>query len=352
MPQAPPPAYAILVEGHFDVHDAKTACSLLRYAPKEVAAVIDSTWAGRTTEEVVGLGGPIPVVASLEEALAHRPNRLLVGIAAPGGRLPEQWLSTLMRAVDAGLDLYSGLHTFLTQDAELVERARARGVRLVDLRAVPGDLSTPVGDRQKVEVPVILTVGSDCNVGKMTVLWQLRREAGARGLSYGVAATGQTGVLLEGRGMAMDRVISDFLAGAAERLTVEASRGRDLVLVEGQGSLLHPFFSGVTLGLLHGTQPDAMILCHTAGREEVRHCPGLKIPPLSRLVAIYEEAASWVRPCPVLGVALATHHLNDEQARAALDRARVDTGLPCEDTVRFPTGSLLEACEELRRRGP
>jgi uncharacterized NAD-dependent epimerase/dehydratase family protein len=147
----------------------------------------------------------------------------------------------------------------------------------------------------------------------------------------------------------VDRVISDFVAGASEQYTVEASKGQDLVLVEGQGSLLHPFYSAVTLGLLHGCQPDAMILCHVAGRAHLRHVDRLAIPPLERLIRIHEEAAGWVRPSRVIGVALATHMLDRDASKRALQQARDHCGLPVEDVIRFPTGELLEACEAFRR---
>jgi uncharacterized NAD-dependent epimerase/dehydratase family protein len=347
------PAWLLLAEGSFDVHGAKTATSLIRYRPEEVVAVLDSTKAGRTVGEILGFGGSIPIVAALAEgmALAPTPNRLLVGISPPGGRLPESWREVLRRALDHGLDLDSGLHFHLGRDPELAALAGERGASIVDLRLPPADLSTPTFARKDLGVPVVLTVGSDCNVGKMTAMVELERQALERGRRYRFAATGQTGILLAGSGIAVDAVISDFVAGAAERLTVDAARDADLVLVEGQGSLIHPFFSGVTLGLLHGAQPDAMILCHVLGRGEIRYCAGYAIPSLSRLVEIYEEAAAWMRPCRVVGVALATHHVAAAEARDEIERAAAETGLPVEDPVRLPSGALLEACESLRLAG-
>jgi uncharacterized NAD-dependent epimerase/dehydratase family protein len=350
------PAYAVLAEGHFEPNAAKTACCLIRYRPEQVVAVIDSRSAGRSVQEVLGFGGSIPVVATLEEALAREPERLLIGIAPAGGALPEGWREVLLAAIDAGLDVYSGLHTLLGEDPELAERAARRGVRLVDLRAVPGDLTTPSGARDAVQVPVVLTVGSDCNVGKMTTAWEIVERARSRGRRYAFVATGQTGRLLAGSGFAIDRVISDFVAGAAERLVVEAAAGSDLVLVEGQGSLTHPYYSGVTLGLLHGAQPDAMILCHVAGHTRMRHSAGLEVASLSRLVQIYEEAAAWIAsarsprraPGRVVAISLATFRLAEPAAREALQRAAGETGLPAEDPVRFPSGALFEVCERSR----
>lgn len=341
--------WVALAHGCLDRHDAKTAVALLRYRPTSVVAVLDEANAGRVVEDVLGFGGPVPIVATLEQAAAFSPNRLLVGSAPAGGKLPSGWRCILLEALERGLDLWSGLHTFLAEDAELAERAERAGRRIVDLRAVPADLSTPAGLRAGCSSPVILTVGSDCNVGKMTVSWELALAARRQGLDARFVATGQTGVLLAGEGIAVDRVISDYVAGAAELLVVSAG-GAELILVEGQGSLIHPFYSGVTLSLLHGSQPDAMILCHVCTRREVRHSPGQLIPPLPRLVEIYEDAAAWVKPARVVGVGLATYGLSADEARRELERAEQETDLPAEDVVRFPSGALLEACRRVGAR--
>ncbi|HEY3411988.1 MAG TPA: DUF1611 domain-containing protein [Armatimonadota bacterium] len=342
------PSYVVLADGAFDVHHAKTACVLLRYKPEQIAAVIDSRYAGSTVSDVVGFGGDVPVVADLQAALRYGPNRLLIGIAPAGGRLPDAWRAVLLDALSAGLDLYNGLHTFLRDDPELAAAALSAGRALVDLRAVPDHLSTPNGSRATVRVPVILTVGTDCNVGKMTVCWEIVRRAAAAGRSYAMAATGQTGRLLTGEGFAIDRVIADYVAGAAERLVCEAAPGKELVLVEGQGSLLHPMYSGVTLGLLHGSLPDAMILCHVAGRQTMRSCDTPICSDLARVRSIYEEAAAWVKPAPVIGIAIATRHLSEGDARAILESTSRETGLPVEDPIRFPSGALYDACEAWR----
>jgi uncharacterized NAD-dependent epimerase/dehydratase family protein len=342
-----PSAYAILADHSLGIHSSKTAVCLLRHHPGEVSVIIDREHAGKSVEQVLDFGGSVPVVATLAEALEHAPDRLLIGVSPPGGQVPPEWRAILLEAIEAGLDLYSGMHGFLSEDQELVAAAEAANTSLVDLRRIPDDLGMPSGARAGIEAPVVLTVGSDCNVGKMTAAWEIVERAQARGRAYRFAATGQTGVLLSGRGMAIDRVIADFLAGAAERLVVEAAEGAELILLEGQGSLVHPFYSGVTLGLLHGGEPDAMILCHVAGRRRMRHCERIEVPPLPDLVRIYEETAGWIRPAPVIGVALATHPLDEEAAHAAIVAAREETGLPVEDPVRFPTGELFEACEKL-----
>jgi uncharacterized NAD-dependent epimerase/dehydratase family protein len=207
---------------------------------------------------------------------------------------------------------------------------------------VPATLPVATARVREVTAHVALTVGSDCNTGKMTVAWELVRALKARGVAAAFVATGQTGVLLEGRGLAVDRVVSDFVAGAAELLVLDAAPGHDWVVVEGQGSLIHPGYSGVTLGLLHGALPHAMILCHQPSRTEIRH-GGIPIPPLPELVRRYEDALAPLRPGRVVAVALNTYDLDAAAARRAIDDAQAATGLPATDPVRFGTGPLVDA---------
>jgi uncharacterized NAD-dependent epimerase/dehydratase family protein len=197
-----------------------------------------------------------------------------------------------------------------------------------------------------VSAYVILAVGTDCNVGKMTVQLELRNEFSRRGHRVRFVATGQTGIFIEGWGIAVDAVVADFIAGAAERLVLQGAEDADILLVEGQGSLIHPGYSGVTLGLLHGTCPDALILCHQVTRDYIGDYhgrePWVRIPPLSEMIEIYESAAAPVRPTRVIGIALNTFDLDDERARAAVRRATDETGLPATDPVRFGPAPLVE----------
>jgi uncharacterized NAD-dependent epimerase/dehydratase family protein len=232
--------FVVLVEGSLGVLDAKTAAVLLRYAPQSVAALLDTTRAGTTARDALGFGGDVPIVATLEEAMAHEPDALLIGIAPVGGLLPEAWRAVLLEALDRGLDLWAGLHTFLADDPAIAERARANGRTLVDLRQVPDTLPVASARVREVDATVVLTVGSDCNVGKMTAAWEIARALENRGERAAFVATGQTGILLAGRGLAVDRVISDFVAGAAEALVLDAPRDHHRVIVERQGSHLHP----------------------------------------------------------------------------------------------------------------
>jgi len=343
----PPLRFLILADGAFGPETSKTANSAIRYIPGQVAGVLDASAAGRTAQEVLGFGGPIPVVGSLDAGLALAPTALLVGIAPRGGRLPEAWRGWIRTAIERGLDVWSGLHTRIADDPELAALARARGVRLRELRVPPADLPVSNGRARDVDALVVLTVGSDCNTGKMTAQLELLRALGARGLRTRFVATGQTGILIAGEGIAVDAVVADFIGGAAERMVLAAAPGADVVLVEGQGSLVHPGYSGVTLGLLHGACPAAMILCHNAARRLIgEYHPGeawRPIPPLAELVRIYEEAAGWVQPARVIGIALNTHGLAADAAAAAVERAARETGLPAADPVRFGPAPLVDA---------
>lgn len=343
--------FAVLVEGSLGVLDAKTAVALLRYAPESVAALLDGGHAGSTAGEALGFGGDVPIVATLDEAIAAGADALLVGIAPVGGRLPGAWRDVLLAALDGGLDVWAGLHSLLADDPALVARARARGRRLVDLRAVPADLPVAAGRVRAVPAHVVLTVGSDCNVGKMTAAWELHRGLLARGIASAFVATGQTGILLAGRGLAVDRVVADFVAGAAEALVLEAALDHDVVVVEGQGSLVHPGYAGVTLGLLHGALPHSMILCHQATRTRIRH-GDVAIPPLADLARRYEDALAPIRPGRVVALSLNTFDLDASEAAFALDGAARATGLPAADPVRDGPAALVAAVLAAREGAP
>ncbi len=271
------PKFLILADNEFSPETSKTANSVIRYMPEQVVGVVDRVHGGKTVQDVLGFGGDIPVFGSMDQGLRRQPTAVLIGIAPAGGRLPDEWQGWLADALDAGCDLWSGLHTFLADDPVLAERARANGRQIHDVRRPPARLPVAAGMARKVEPLVVLTVGTDCNVGKMTAQLQLVAGLRARGLRTRFVATGQTGIFLEGWGIAVDAVVADFIAGAAEELVLEGAKDADVVLVEGQGSINHPGYSGVTLGLLHGSCPDALILCHQASREyigEYRGAPG------------------------------------------------------------------------------
>jgi uncharacterized NAD-dependent epimerase/dehydratase family protein len=329
--------YLALAEGYSgDDHYGKTTYGVIRYASDPVVAVLDSTRAGETIEG-------IPIVAAVADALEHEPTVALVGVALAGGRLPPVWRGILREAIEAGLDVEAGMHEFLADDPELAELARKHGVELRDYRRPPADLSVPTGENLTHGASVVLTVGSDCAVGKKTVAVELDRAARGRGLRSVFVPTGQTGIMIAGWGIAVDAVVSDFLAGAGERLVVEGARRGDLLFVEGQGSIIHPQFSGVTLGLYHGSAPHVLVLVHRAGDTEIEGVPGHPITPLPALIRLYESLALPVRPARVVAVALNTGRLDEEAARAAVADVEAETGLPTDDPVRFGPDRLLDA---------
>jgi uncharacterized NAD-dependent epimerase/dehydratase family protein len=329
--------YLALAEGYSgDDHYGKTTYGMIRYGADPVVVVLDSTRAG---EEVEG----IPVVASVAEALSYEPTVALVGVAVAGGRLPPVWRGILQDAIAAGLDVEAGMHEFLADDPELAALAREHGVELRDYRRPPADLSVPTGENLTHDASVVLTVGSDCAVGKKTVAVELDREARKRGLRSVFVPTGQTGIMIAGWGIAVDAVVSDFLAGAGERLVVEGAKRGDLLFVEGQGSIIHPQFSGVTLGLYHGSAPHALVLVHRAGDTEIEGVPGHPILPLPELIDLHERLSLPARPARVVAVALNTGRLDEGAARAAVAATEDETGLPADDPVRFGPGRLLDA---------
>lgn len=330
--------YFILAEGKSgDAHYGKTMRGVVEFAPHPTVAILDSERAGESYRE-------IPIVGSVAEGLQHGPNTALVGVATQGGRFPPAWRELLTECIQAGLDVENGLHEFLSEDEEMVALAEQHGVELRDLRKPPPDLSVPTGENLRVAAKIVLTVGSDCAIGKKTVAVVLDREARARGLHSVFVPTGQTGIAIAGWGIAVDAVVADFLAGAAEWLVVEgARRGGDLLFVEGQGALVHPAYSGVTLGLLHGSAPHALVLCHRAGATVVEGYPEHPLPSLSELVELHERASLTLRPARVAAIALNTRDLREEQARTAIAEAQAETGLPTDDPVRFGAATLLDA---------
>ncbi len=348
-----PPRFLIVADGDFGPMTSKTANSVIRYLPDRTVGVLDRSQAGRSVQDVLGFGGEMPIVASMTEGLALGPTAVLIGIAPQGGRLPEEWRNWLAEALDHGCDLWSGLHTFLGDDPLLAAKAATRGRKILDLRKPPADLPIAGGLAKEVDPLVVLTVGTDCNVGKMTAQLQITKKLNERGVRTRFVATGQTGIMIEGWGIAVDAVVADFIAGAAERLVLEGSRDADVVLVEGQGSINHPGYSGVTLGLLHGSCPEALILCHQSSRQYIgdyRQTAWLRIPPLTEYIRLYETIGSAVHPTRVVAISLNTYDLTEAEARRACEEATRETGLPATDPVRFDPSPLVDAVIAARQR--
>jgi uncharacterized NAD-dependent epimerase/dehydratase family protein len=341
---------AVMAEGSFTPMDAKTALGVIRYRSDEVVAVIDSARAGRTSDDCVGVGGDIPVVAGLEAAAAYDPDSLLLGIAPQGGNLPESWRRVVAEALLRGWDVLSGLHVFLADDPELAALAHSKGCTIHDVRRPPAARAIAARRAASCDALIVLTVGTDCNVGKMTTALELHAELAGRGVRSAFVATGQTGIFVSDQGAAVDAVPADFMAGAVERLVLDAARDADVVLVEGQGAIHHPAYSGVTLALMHGACPEALVLCHQAGRTHMKladAAPAPRLRSLSDIIRDNERAAGWIRPASVLGLSLNTMLLDDLEAKRALDNAQQLTGLPAVDPVRFGAEALVT---ELARR--
>jgi uncharacterized NAD-dependent epimerase/dehydratase family protein len=342
----------ILTEGEFGPHSAKTAYGVIRYGRDDVVAVLDSTHVGENVSAFLP-GHDAPFVASLDDALRlpNPPDALLIGIAPTGGRLPAAWRTTILAAIAAGLDVLSGLHTFIGDDPEFAAAAAARGTSIVDYRRPPERTETAVGRRHGPGKRVILTVGTDCAIGKMSVALELRRAALASGDRASFVATGQTGMMIEGWGVAVDRLVSDFAQGTVEWLVEQGESLGDWVIVEGQGSLDHPAYSSVTLALIHGATPQAMVMVHKPGLvgHDFDHLPEASFPiaRLPEFIDLHERVAGLVAQSRVVAVALNTSlYPDDAEARRIIEEIAEETGLPTDDPFRFGADRLWPAIRE------
>jgi uncharacterized NAD-dependent epimerase/dehydratase family protein len=335
--------YLILAEAFsHDPHYGKTLRGVMRYRRESVVAILDTQRAGQSDDGV-------PIVADVEEGMQHGPDTALVGVVTQGGHFPGDWQELLKSCVKHGLDVENGLHVRLHDIPGLPELAREHSVELRDLREPPADLSTATGENLDVDATIVLTVGSDCAIGKMTATCELDLEARERGLRSVFVPTGQTGIAIAGWGIAVDAVVSDFIAGAAERLIVDGVKRGDLLWVEGQGAILHPIYSGVTVGLMHGSAPHLYVLCHEVGRTITEGDPTQSpLPSLSELIDLHERMSLKKRPAKVVAISLNTSTVSEDDARAAIAAAEDETGLPADDPVRFGAEKLLEAVLKAR----
>ncbi len=329
----------ILTEGKTDPLTAKTANVLLRYRGDDVVALLDSTQAGKTAGELLGVGGDTPVVASLDEA--DRPDTLLIGVATAGGKIPDDWRRLCYDAVARGMSLVSGMHQFLSDDPKLVAAAAEAGVTIHDVRK---NSEKEVATRQGItdDCLRILTVGQDCSVGKMLVALEVARGLRRRGVDAKFVATGQTGIMVEGDGLPIDCVVSDFVNGACEKL-VRANQHHEVMVVEGQATITHPRFSAVSCGLLHGANPHGMILGYEVGRTHIRGMDHLTLPPLRDVLEAYEHLAAFGHPAKVIAIAMNSRNVSPQEAEAERDRIRSEYGLPVADPIRHGPDELVDA---------
>ncbi len=341
----------LLLHGGLDNLSGKTGLAMLRYRHGPIVAVIDPAHAGHSLEAITGISRPVPVVASMAEALAYGPQVAVVGLAPSGGRLPLEMRADVVAGLQAGLSLASGLHSRLGDDPTFAT-ARQEGAWIWDLRQEPEGLEVAAARCAALPCRRVLAVGSDMAVGKMSACLELLAAARQRGLDARFVGTGQAGILISGQGVALDAVRVDYAAGAVEQAVLQAAAGAGpeaLVLVEGQGSLCHPG-STATLPLIRGSQPTDLLLVHRAGQGHVRTRPGavpVAIPPLPEVIAANEAVAALGRPDGlrprVRAIAVNSATLAPQAAAAALAQIRADTGLVCVDPVREGADRLLQA---------
>ncbi|MGF1479083.1 MAG: DUF1611 domain-containing protein [Cyanophyceae cyanobacterium] len=320
----------------------KTGLAYLRYGTAAVVAVIDYQCAGESLRQITKIEQDAPIVVSVAEALTYEPDVLLIGIAPSGGALPEAWEEEVKQGVAAGLSLANGLHTPM---ASLLSQPLRSGQWIWDIRQEPQGLTIGSGKARSLSCERILTVGTDMGVGKMSTSLELARAAKHRGIQSQFLATGQGGLMIAGNGIALDAIRVDFAAGAVEQMVMQYGRRCELVIIEGQGSLLHPG-STATLPLIRGSQPTGLVLVHRAGLTQIHNVPEVKIPPLPEVVQLYEAVASVGgadEAVRVKAIALNTFGLDGEAAHAAIEQVYQETGLPCTDVVRFGAEAIIEA---------
>ncbi len=347
---------AVLTEGSQDMYRNKTAMGLLRFRPENVVCMIDSQLAGGDLARIAGVGQGIPIVADSNEAKRLGAEWLVIGVATPGGYLPDALRAQVYDAIRHRIGIISGLHESVNGDPNLVSLSSRFAVELVNLRKVPddGEQGVSTGRARETRAFRVLTVGTDANLGKTTTALaldryfhdQLREQQKAtkkaeitkrktvEPVKCRFVATGQDGILISGHGVCIDRVISDFAGGMVEELVLEADRhGADLLMIEGQNAILSPCFSGTALSLLHGACPDAMILCHAPTRTHFRHT-SVPLVGLSENIRLHEALLAPLHPGKVVAIALNTLEMDEPTAAAALAAAQAETGLPVADVVR------------------
>jgi uncharacterized NAD-dependent epimerase/dehydratase family protein len=331
---------AIYMEGALQADPGKMGFGILRYSPNPIACVIDSAFAGKDAAEVTKIPRSAPVVAGVAEAVNLGAEVFVLGIAPPGGLIPEAWYPVIEEAIVAGMSIVNGLHDLLKPRYPNL----LPGQWIWDIRVEPEGIGTAHGDARHLENKRVLLIGTDMAIGKMTAGLEMWRVARERGIKAEFVATGQIGITITGSGVPLDAVRVDFASGAVEK-EVLRHRGADLVLVEGQGALIHPA-STANLPLLRGTMPTHLVLCHRAGLQTLKREPWVTIPPLLPYAKLYEdlaEACGAFRRPKTAAVALDTRACTCEEAKEAIRKTEEETGLPTTDPVRFGPEKLLDA---------
>jgi uncharacterized NAD-dependent epimerase/dehydratase family protein len=330
----------VFAEACFGLFTSKIAASLLRYHADRCVAVIDSTKVRQTVQDVIGYGGAIPIVSSVRETLQFEPEVLVVGKGLHSADLPEGWKEHLLEAMQQGLHIINCIHFRLESDPDLARCARENNITIWETKDAP---IVPLNKARVLDFDtfIIHTCGSDSNIGKKTTALEIYREANRRGVKTGFAATGQTGAIISGRGIAIDGVPGDFMAGAVEQVVLDAVVGNEWVVVEGQGSLNHIGASGVALAILHGALPHALVFCHRMGLQRTKVW-NTAIIPLSRLIQLNETLTIFERPAKTVAISLNSVGFSDDEfAREAL-KIEGETGLPVVDPCRQGAGRLVD----------
>ena len=334
----------LLTEGRTTPLSAKTATGVIRYGRGRVVGLIDSTQAGQTAGALLGVGGDIPVCASLGQA--PEADTLIIGIAPAGGALTRGMRGVIREAIGRGMHVESGMHYFLSDDEQFVRLAKRSGATLTDLRK---NTERDVARFEAFDPGCLRlhTVGNDSCVGKMLVSVELARGLAMAGCDTKFVATGQTGMLIEGDGCAVDSVVSDFVGGATERLVL-AAQGHEAMVVEGQGSLANPRYSGVTMGLLHGCLPDGLVLCYEAGRTEIVGLEPMLLPPLEQIMQTFHSVANLHHLCRFIGVAINGRLLSEDACLREKESVQKRLNLPAWDVVREGIDGLVGEALKLR----
>ena len=338
------PEFAILCPGAFDYILNKTGNMLIRYRSQDVCCVIDPDKAGRTAQDVLGFGGEIPVVSNFNEAEDYSPNALMIGSAPQGGYINKDYRREITAAIQYGCDIYSGMHQFLNDDPELAPLAREKAITINDFRRPPDPPHFPKGTWKKRKVKVLLIVGTDCDTGKMTTGWEITERLKKRGRDVCFIGTGQTGIMLGGYGVPVDAVVGDFMAGEIEYAIDEVGDQVDLVIVEGQGSLTNMYYAGVTLGLMHGSMPDYLVMTDEPGREI--DVSNNRMASIGDVMELHLSLMKNFKQSQFLGINLLTLKMAEDLALNEIKNLEKKHKLPVTDLVRFGDRELIDRIED------
>ncbi len=331
----------IFAEGEFTGRFSKTARGILKYGSYDIIAVIDSTLQGKFVHEFLPITKKIPFVRSLKEVLDKKPEVFILGIAPRGGQLPPSWREVIEEAIRNKLDIYNGLHLFLGKDEEFKKRAQEYDVSIWDSRAYPSNLEVATAKVLVLRSKIILTIGTDCAIGKMSATYELHHEARKRNLKSVFIPTGQTAIMIEGKGISIDAVPGDFMSGACEKMILDYGQNADYIFVEGQGSLSHLGYSNTSLALLHGSLPTHLVLCHDPSRKHIKDTP-FPMPTIERTIELNTLITPPFRRAKVCGISLNTSSMNENDARKMIEEYEKKYELPTTDAMRFGTRNILD----------